>query len=67
MKIYNEIRRYRLQYGFTQQQLADILGISKNSVSEYELNHMQPRSDKALMLCALFDIPVNFLFHVEEN
>lgn len=39
--VYNFIRAYRKDLGMTQQQLADIVGVSKNIISDYELQYSQ--------------------------
>ena len=38
----DEIRRFRLARGITQAHLADKLGVSKQSVSNWENNNIQP-------------------------
>lgn len=46
----NRIRELRIEAGLTQQQLADKVGVTRNSISEFELQHMQPRLMTAYLL-----------------
>lgn len=46
----NRIRELRIDAGLTQQQLADKVGITRNSIIEFELQHMQPRLMTAYLL-----------------
>lgn len=46
----NRIRELRIEAGLTQQQLADKVGVARNSISKFELQHMQPRLMTAYLI-----------------
>jgi len=47
----DEIRKTRLKAGLTQEELGFAAGISRNYVSELELNHKSPTVDVLRRLC----------------
>ncbi|MGU3473562.1 helix-turn-helix domain-containing protein [Paenibacillus sp. D51F] len=53
----SRLRELRLLRGWTQQQLADVLGIAKSTVSQYENNVNEPDLRMLARLCRLFDVP----------
>lgn len=61
----NHILQYRLSKNLTQQELADILGVSRNSICSYERNKFQPSIEIALLLCLYFECSMldMFSFH----
>lgn len=56
--VFNRIRDYRLKMGLTQSQLADEIGVSKNSISEYENGNFDPRLEVAVQLGHFFGCPL---------
>ncbi|KKC49848.1 hypothetical protein VE23_11285 [Paenibacillus sp. D9] len=50
------LRELRLVRGWTQQQLADVLGIAKSTVSQYENNVNEPDLRMLARLCRLFEV-----------
>lgn len=46
----NRIRELRIEAGLTQKELAEKVGVSRNAISEFELQHMQPRLMTAYFL-----------------
>ncbi len=55
------IRALRLAKGLTLQQVGDVFGISRASVSNWEAGHAQPDPRKIERLAQLFDTSVQFL------
>ncbi len=55
------IRALRLAKGLTLQQVGDVFGISRTSVSNWETGHSQPDPRKIERLAQLFDTSVQFL------
>lgn len=55
------IRALRLAKGLTLQQVGDVFGISRTSVSNWEAGHSQPDPRKIERLARLFDTSVQFL------
>lgn len=68
MEDFEEIlRALRRSKGFTQQQLANRLGISKTSVSYYEQSRRLPPSELLIDLSRVFHVSVDFLLGLEQN
>jgi transcriptional regulator with XRE-family HTH domain len=58
----NIIKSYRSKKGLTQGELAQMLGKSKNVISNWENGVNQPDIDMVENLCAILDIPVSDIF-----
>ena len=58
-----KIAYYRKMNGLTQEQLAESLGVSRQSVSKWEMDQAQPQIDKILQLCELFNISADELLY----
>lgn len=61
MTIGEKITKLRSALGFSQEQLAEKLGVSRQSVSKWEMDQALPQIDKVLQLCELFDITTDEL------
>ena len=55
----------RLSRDMTQESLAEQLGVSRQTVSKWELDAAQPEMDKAIELCGLFNCTLDNLFREE--
>jgi len=57
MKLGQEIKRLRLERGYTQQQLGDMLGVQKSAVQKYEKGTVKNLKQETLSkLCKIFDV-----------
>ncbi len=56
MTIGEKIVNLRNFTGMSQEQLAETLKVSRQSVSKWELNQSYPHIDKIIMMCDLFDV-----------
>lgn len=56
MTIGEKICKLRVDDGISQEQLAERLCVSRQSVSKWEMNQALPQMDKVLLLCDLFSI-----------
>ena len=61
MKIGEKIANLRTRAGMSQEQLAETLEVSRQSVSKWEMNQTLPQIDKVLQLCELFKISTDQL------
>lgn len=61
----NELRIFRICYGLTQTQLANIVGVSKNTISLYEQGKQIPSLIIGLRIGRLFRVTPRFLFWEE--
>lgn len=68
MKTGEKIAKLRKENNYTQEQLAELLGVSRQSVSKYESGLTYPETDKLIRLSDLFGCTVDFLLKddVEE-
>lgn len=57
MRLGQEIKRLRLERGYTQQQLGDLLGVQKSAVQKYEKGTVKNLKQETLAkLCKIFDV-----------
>ena len=57
----------RLSLNMTQEDLAEKLGVSRQTVSKWELDAAQPEMDKAIELCNIFNCSLDHLFREEMD
>lgn len=63
----NSIRVARAERRMTQQQLADNIGVSRQTVNAIESGRFVPSTVLALRIARLFDRPVEAIFMLEES
>lgn len=56
MTIGEKISKLRIGNGVSQEQLAERLGVSRQSVSKWEMGQALPQIDKVVLLCELFSV-----------
>lgn len=57
----DKIARLRRENNYTQEQLAEILGVSRQSISKWEQGSSYPETDKLIRLGELFNCSVDYL------
>lgn len=62
-----KILRYREKFDLTQEKLAEKLGVSRQSVSKWELDQALPEIDKIIAMCRLFEITTDKLLLANEE
>ena len=65
MTLGEKIAKQRKDLNYTQEQLADILGVSRQSISKWEANIAYPETDKLIELGNLFDCSMDYLLKEE--
>ena len=65
MTIGQKILQLRNDANISQEQLAETLGVSRQSVSKWEMDQSLPQIDKVLQLCELFGISADALLKDE--
>ncbi len=63
MTIGEKITQLRIASDISQEQLAEKMSVSRQSVSKWEMDQALPQIDKVLQLCELFDISTDELLH----
>ena len=66
--IRNEIRRLRFEHGeMTQQDLADKIGVTRQTVNAIEQGKYSPSLEAAFRIAAVFDTPLEGVFHHSKD
>lgn len=58
---YENIRSLRVDGGYTQRQIADILGISQNTYSQYEIGVLNYPVDALVKLADFYGVSIDYL------
>ena len=61
----NNLKQARSEAGLSQQQLADMVGVSRNTVSSIETGQFNPTAKLALVLCIALDKKFEELFYFD--
>ena len=64
--LHEKIRRLRTAHGITQVELAHRLGVSKQSVSNWESNNIQPSIELLEKIADLFGVTTDYLLGRED-
>lgn len=67
MKLTNQVRIYRQQQKWTQEQFAERIGVTRQTVISLEKGSYTPSLLLAMQIARAFDLPVEALFHLEED
>lgn len=59
----NNLKEVRNKKGFSQAQLADLVGVSRNTISSIETGQFNPTAKLALVLCVALDKNFEDLFY----
>ncbi len=65
--IINRVKELRTERGWTQQQLADAVGVSRQSINSIERNRYVPSLVLALEFARVFQMPTDSIFSLEEE
>jgi putative transcriptional regulator len=63
----NKLKVYRAMHGLTQEQLADKLKVSRQTVVAIESNKYLPSLGLAFRLAAVFQVKIEDLFSVDDE
>ena len=61
----NRVKDARTQAGMSQSQLAELVGVSRNTISSIETGQFSPTAKLALVLCIALDKKFEELFYFE--
>jgi putative transcriptional regulator len=67
MKIRNRVRELRVEHGWTQQELADKVGVSRQSINSIECDRYVPSLPLALSFARVFGCPTDSVFTLEKR
>lgn len=63
--ISNKVKDLRIARGWTQQQLAEAVGVSRQSINSIERNRYVPSLELALLFARVFGCPTDDIFTLE--
>lgn len=63
MVLKNNLKEIRIEKKLSQQQLADMVGVSRNTISSIETGQFNPTAKLALILCVALDKKFEDLFY----
>lgn len=66
MTLGDKLSKLRKDNNFTQEQLADILGVSRQAISKWESDVTYPETDKLIRICRLFHCSTDYLLLEDE-
>jgi putative transcriptional regulator len=67
MKLQNSLRESRLHKGLTQEALAVMVGVTRQTIIAIEKEKFVPSVKLALELAAALDMPIGSLFRLEDG
>lgn len=59
----NRLKEIRTEKNLSQQELADMVGVSRNTISSIERGQYQPTAKLAYILCIALDLKFDELFY----
>ena len=62
MALCDNIRNSRKSKNMTQKELAKWLGVSHNTISDWESGKHKPDIDNIMLLCKVLEVDVNYMF-----
>ena len=66
-KVTNRVKERRLSLGWTQQQLSEAVGVSRQSINSIECNRYIPSLPLALVFARVFGCSTDDLFTLEKK
>ncbi|MGD0940724.1 MAG: helix-turn-helix transcriptional regulator [Terracidiphilus sp.] len=66
-RITNQVKDLRNRRGWTQEQLAQAAGVSRQSINSIERNRYVPSLELALTFARLFECPTDEIFQLEKE
>ena len=67
MALGDKLSKLRKENNFTQEQLASVLGVSRQAISKWENNQGFPETEKLLQLSNIFEVSTDYLLKDEKN
>lgn len=62
----NHLKEKRMEKGLSQAQLAQLVGVSRNTISSIETGQFNPTAKLALVLCVALDQKFEDIFYFDE-
>jgi putative transcriptional regulator len=62
----NRVKELRKEKGYTQENLAEIIGVSRQTVNAIEKEKFDPSLNTAFKMAKLFELPIESIFLSED-
>ena len=66
MNLSDNLKKIRKEQNLSQEDLAESLGVSRQSVSKWESGQAYPEMDKVLQICKMFDVSIDDLLNQDR-
>lgn len=66
LKLKNRLKQIRADKDISQTKLAEMVGVSRNSISSIETGQYCPTAKLALLLCIALDVKFEDIFYFDE-
>lgn len=63
----NRLKVLRAEHSYTQEDLADIIGVSRQTINAIEKEKFDPSLPTAFRISKLFKLPIEEIFYFEGN
>ena len=67
MPLLNHLKEYRAKIGVNQQEMGQLVGVSRQTISQIERGDYSPSVTLALKIAKIFDVSVEEIFVYEEE
>ena len=67
MPLYNKLKEYRAKIDVNQQEMGQLVGVSRQTISQIERGDYSPSVTLALKIAQIFGVPVEEIFQYEEE
>ena len=67
MPLLNRLKEYRAKIGVNQQEMGQLVGVSRQTISQIERGDYSPSVTLALKIAKVFNVPVENIFEYEEE
>jgi transcriptional regulator with XRE-family HTH domain len=66
MEFKNRLKQLREEKGMIQKELAEKIGVTRNSITAYENGNREPDLEKIINLAKIFDVSIDYLVGVSD-
>ena len=67
MPLLNHLKEYRAKIGVNQQEMGQLVGVSRQTISQIERGDYSPSVTLAIKIAKVFEVPVEEIFDYEEE
>ena len=67
MPLLNHLKEYRAKIGVNQQQMGQLVGVSRQTISQIERGDYSPSVTLAIKIAKILDVSVEDIFEYEED